>query len=66
MARAFAGRARTARPARIDGAPGAVWAPEGPPRAVFEFTIVDGRIVAVELSADPGRIAELDIVMLDG
>ena len=66
VAQAFAGRARTARRARIDGAPGAVWAPEGRPRAVFEFTIVEGRIVAVDLTVDPGRLAAFDIAVLDG
>jgi RNA polymerase sigma-70 factor (ECF subfamily) len=66
VARVFAGRARTARPALVDGAPGAVWAPDGPPRSVFDFTIVGGRIVAVELLADPADLAEIDITLLDG
>lgn len=65
VARAFAGRARTARRALIDGAPGAVWAPDGRPRAVFDFTIVDGRIVAVEVLADPTHLAQLEVTFLD-
>ncbi len=65
VARAFAGRARTAQPAVIDGDPGAVWAPDGRPQAVFAFTIVDGRIVVLELIADPVRLARLDITLLD-
>jgi RNA polymerase sigma-70 factor (ECF subfamily) len=64
VARAFAGRARTARRALIDGDPGAVWAPDGRPQAVFAFTIVDGRIVALELIADPAHLARLDITLL--
>ena len=66
VARAFAGRARTARRALIDGAPGAVWAPEGRVRAAFEFTIVEGRIIAVEVLADPPHLAQLEITLLDG
>jgi RNA polymerase sigma-70 factor (ECF subfamily) len=65
VARAFAGRARTARRVLVDGNPGAVWAPDGRPQAVFDFTIVDGRIVALELIADPVQLAQLDITLLD-
>ena len=65
VARTFAGRARTARPALVDGAVGAVWAPDGPPRAVFDFTIVDGRIVAVDLIADPLHLAQIEVAPLD-
>jgi RNA polymerase sigma-70 factor (ECF subfamily) len=64
VARAFAGRARTARRALIDGDPGAVWAPDGRPQAVFAFTIVDGRIVALDLIADPAHLAQLDITLV--
>ena len=65
VARAFAGRARAAQPALIDGTPGAVWAPGGQPRAVFDFTIIDGRIVAIELLADPEHLGQLEITILD-
>jgi RNA polymerase sigma factor (sigma-70 family) len=64
VATAFAGRARSAQHALIDGAPGAVWAPDGQPRAVFDFTIVDGRIVAIELLADPEALGQLEITLL--
>jgi RNA polymerase sigma factor (sigma-70 family) len=66
VASAFAGRARGARHALIDGAPGAVWAPDGHPRAVFDLTILDGRIVAIELLADPEHLDQLEITILDG
>ena len=66
VAKALAGRARGAQRALIDGALGAVWAPDGRPRAVFDFTIVDGRIVALELLADPQHLAQLEITILDG
>jgi hypothetical protein len=38
VANTFAGRARVAKLALIDGSAGAVWAPGGRPRVVFRFT----------------------------
>jgi RNA polymerase sigma-70 factor, ECF subfamily len=66
VAGTFAGRARTAQPALLDGAPGLVWAPGGRPRVVFGFTIAEGRVVAIDMIADRERIARLDVVLLDG
>jgi RNA polymerase sigma factor (sigma-70 family) len=57
VAGTFSGRAQTARPALVDGAPGAVWAPGGRPRVAFGFTVADGRILAIDLLADPERLA---------
>jgi RNA polymerase sigma factor (sigma-70 family) len=65
VAGTFSGRARFARPALVDGAAGAVWAPGGQPRVVFGFTIADGRIVEIELLADPERLRQLDLAILD-
>jgi hypothetical protein len=65
VARTFAGRARTARRALVDGTVGAAWAPEGRLRAVFAFTIVDGSITAVEVVADPVRLAQLHVTLVD-
>jgi hypothetical protein len=56
---------RAARPARVDGAAGAVWAPGGQPRVVFGFMIAHGKIVAIEMTADPVRLSELDLAFLD-
>jgi hypothetical protein len=66
VAGVFSGRARAARPALVDGAAGAVWAPGGQPRVVLSFTIAQGRIVAIELLADPARLRQLDLTVLDG
>jgi RNA polymerase sigma factor (sigma-70 family) len=60
----FAGRARVAKPALIDGAVGAVWAPGGQPRVVFGFTITGGKIVGIEILADPERLTQLDLAIL--
>jgi RNA polymerase sigma factor (sigma-70 family) len=64
VARTFSGRARFAQPALVNGAPGAVWAPGGRPRVVFAFTIADGKIVGIELLADPERLRRLDLAIL--
>jgi RNA polymerase sigma-70 factor, ECF subfamily len=64
VAETFSGRARAAQPALVDGAPGLVWMAGGRPRVVFDFTITDGRIVAIELLADAGRIDQLDLELL--
>ena len=57
VAETFSGRARAARPALINGIVGLVWAPGGQPRAVFRFTMARGKVVELELIADPERIS---------
>jgi RNA polymerase sigma-70 factor (ECF subfamily) len=66
VAETFKGRARAARVALVDGAAGAVWAVRGRPRVVFAFTISGGKIAAIELIAEPGRLSRLRIEALDG
>ena len=58
VAETFAGRARAARPALIDGAPGAAWLYKGDLSVAFAFTIVGGRITEIELLADPDTLTE--------
>jgi RNA polymerase sigma-70 factor (ECF subfamily) len=65
VAGTFSGRARAAQLVLIDGAAGAVWAPDGQPRAAFIFTFAAGKIAAIELIADPAHLAQLDIAFLD-
>ncbi len=54
----FAGRARAARFALIDGEPGAVWMHAGDVRVAFRFRIADDRIVAIDLIADGATLAD--------
>jgi len=61
VAETFAGRARVAQTALIDGEPGLVWAQAGAPRVVFSFKIAGGKIVAIDLIADQERIRDLDL-----
>jgi RNA polymerase sigma factor (sigma-70 family) len=63
VADTFSGRARFAQPALVNGAAGAVWAPGGRPRVVFGFTITSGKIVEIDLLADPTRLSELDVTV---
>ncbi len=65
VAGTFSGRARFAQPALVDGAMGAVWAPGGRPQVVFSFTITRGKIVAIDILADPARLGQLDLAVLN-
>jgi RNA polymerase sigma factor (sigma-70 family) len=57
--------ARFARPALVNGAAGVVTAPDGQPLSVMGFTIADGKIVEIDILADPVRLRELDLAVLD-
>jgi RNA polymerase sigma-70 factor (ECF subfamily) len=61
---AFAGRAREAQLALVDGAVGAVWAPGGRPRAVFRFTLSDGKIAGIDVIVDPEQVRGLEVVVM--
>lgn len=65
VAGTFAGRAPAARPALIDGLPGAVWAPGGGPRVVIGFTVEAGRIVSIDLVADADHLDRMDLRIRD-
>ncbi len=65
VANTFSGRARTAKPALVNGAAGAVWAPGGRPQVVFGFTIIRGKIVGIDMLADHERLRQLDLVVLN-
>ena len=65
VAETFSGRARAAQPALVNGAAGLVWAQGGRPRVVFGFSIVRGKMVEIEMIADPERLGQLDIVLLN-
>ena len=65
VAEQFAGRARVARLALINGAVGAVWAAGGRPRVAFRFTVTEEKIVAIEILSGPERLSQLELVMLN-
>ena len=53
------------RPALVNGAAGVVVAPRGRPLSVMGFTIRDGKIVEVDILADPARLSRLDVSVFD-
>jgi RNA polymerase sigma factor (sigma-70 family) len=65
QARTFARLGRFARPARVNGSAGFVVASPTGPLAVAGFAIADGRIVEIDLLADPVRLRALDLSALD-
>lgn len=61
VTRVFAGGAKAARLTLVDGLAGAMVAPGGRPFVVFDFVVRGGRIVSIELVADPETLAVLDL-----
>lgn len=65
VAETFAGRARAARATLVDGVAGLVWSRGGVPQVVFDFTVVEGRVVAIDLLADPDLLASFAYEILE-
>src|SRR5215203_4424741 len=61
----FARLAPFARPALVNGAAGLVTAPGGQPFAVMGFTVTRGKIIEIDILADPARLRQLDLAVLD-
>ena len=64
VAETFAGRARAARLALVDGVAAVVWAQGGTVRAVFTFTVTGGKITEIGLLAGPERLSRFDVAYL--
>ena len=61
----FARSART-RPALVNGAAGVVsWSPDGRLFSVMGCTVRHGKIVEIDILADPARLRQLDLALLD-
>jgi len=57
--RRFAG---TATRALVNGVPGGIaWAPDGSPFAVVSVTVAGGRIVSIDILADPDRLGRVNL-----
>jgi RNA polymerase sigma factor (sigma-70 family) len=66
LALAWSQVARFSRPALVNGTPGLVTtSPRGDLFSVQGFTIRDGRIVEIDILADPTRLGRLDLRVLD-
>jgi RNA polymerase sigma-70 factor (ECF subfamily) len=49
----------------VNGIPGGVaWAPDGSPFAVLALTVRGGKIVAIDVLADPDRLGKLDLTLV--
>ena len=67
QALAFRQFAATATRVLINGVPGGIaWAPNGRPVAVLAMTVKGGRIVAIEVLADPDRLRRLHLTDVVG
>ena len=53
------------RPALVNGAVGAVSMRGGKPFSIGAITVKDGKIVEMDFFADPARLAQLDLTILD-
>jgi RNA polymerase sigma factor (sigma-70 family) len=52
----------TATRVLVNGVPGGVaWSPDGTPFAVLALTVRGGKVVAIDVLADPDRLAQLDL-----
>jgi RNA polymerase sigma-70 factor (ECF subfamily) len=65
VARQFSGRAQGARPALVNGAVGIVVARRGRLFLVLNLTVTHGKIVEINVVADPERLRQLDLAVLD-
>jgi len=63
--RAGKGGARAARPALVNGAVGLVVAPRGKLIMVLRFTFAGGKITEIDVVADPERLRQLELAVLD-
>jgi RNA polymerase sigma-70 factor (ECF subfamily) len=61
----FARFARFARPVLVNGTPGLIAAPDGQPISVLGVTIRGGKIVEIDVLADPERLRRLDLTVPD-
>lgn len=64
VAETFAGRAKAARLALIDGDIGLAFAAQGAVRGAFLVTIADGRITGIDIVADPESVGALSVDFL--
>lgn len=61
VAEVIADRVSTARKALVDGAAGLAWPSEGDPRLVLAFTVLEGRITAIDALSDEDHLIRLKL-----
>jgi RNA polymerase sigma-70 factor (ECF subfamily) len=65
QASTFRNVAAHVRLALVNGAPGTVATVDGEPFSVLAFTVVDGRVVEIDILSDRDRLNQLDYTALD-
>jgi RNA polymerase sigma-70 factor (ECF subfamily) len=60
----FSGLGWMAQPALVNGAAGVVVTRDGRPFSVVGFTVRGGKLVAIDILADPARLRRLDLAVL--
>jgi len=66
QALAFSRLAGDVQPVLVNGAAGIIsWLPGGRPFSVLGFTVTRGKIVEIDVLADPARLRQLDLGVLD-
>jgi RNA polymerase sigma factor (sigma-70 family) len=65
VARQFSGRAQGARPALVNGSVGLVVSRHGRLFLVFNVTVIRGKIVEIEVVADPTHLRQMHLSVLD-
>jgi RNA polymerase sigma-70 factor (ECF subfamily) len=63
-AMAFSRFARSVEPMLVDGRVGLVWAPKGKLERVLKCTVAGGKIIAMELLADPVHLRLLKLALV--
>ena len=67
QAMSFRRFAETSTRVLVNGVPGGIaWLPDGRPFAVLAVTVRGGRIVRLDVLADPDRLAQLDLTLVAG
>jgi RNA polymerase sigma-70 factor (ECF subfamily) len=66
LAQGYAAPEREVRPAIVNGAAGAVILVAGQASAIMGFVIRGGRVAAIDVLADPARIARIDLSAVTG
>jgi hypothetical protein len=61
----FAIPAAVLKPVLVNGAAGVVVIVAGKPFSVMGFTVVNGKIVEIDAVADPERLRQIDLAVLD-
>lgn len=61
VAATFSGRALAATVALVDGLAGMMWAVNGRTKVVWNFTVQDGVIIAIDMIADSDHLASLEL-----